>query len=336
MYPGLSSLLQQLAADPSDELLASRIVSLLQDIPDGEYKVDQLLSAAQMMLAVSPRLGLICAHAAFRSAPSRLESLAIAEEALAKMGRRAKVQVLRQERKRLEAEVTPNIELTATVSKFLLNEESAPIVVDRMGDAPEVSDSSEPNAVPDLLEVRLDATVLISKPVATVPPAVSIISEDVKANYELWQRFAAYDNAALNIAIDRARSIARMKGDSLFDAVEKIAGTPGLALAAARMTAFLVVDAVLAPEAAPEKLPDKSTEQSTEQSNDRHEIATGIMARLLAWHEGDVSELATAVRDSVALRLTRLPVALQEGLNRVLREQTKPGRPSPTFSTTTL
>jgi len=320
--------LQQLAADPSDELLASRIVSLLQDIPDGEYKVDQLLAAAQMMLAVSPRLGLICAHAAFRSAPSRLESLAIAEEALAKMGRRAKVQVLRQERKRLEAEVTPNIELTATVSKFLLNEESAPLVDARMGEAPEVPDSPESNSVPDVLEVRLDATVLISKPVATVPPAVSIISEDFKANYEVWQRLASYDNAALNIAIDRARSIARMKGDSLFDAVEKIAGTSGLALAAARMTTFLVVDAVLVPEAAPEK--------STETSTDRHEIATGIMARLLAWHEGDVSEVATAVRESVALRLTRLPVALQEGLNRVLREQTKPGRPSPTFSTTTL
>lgn len=317
MYPGLSSLLQQLAADPSDELLASRIVALLQDIPDGEYKVDQLLAAAQMMLAVSPRLGLICAHAAFRSAPSRLESLAIAEEALAKMGRRAKVQVLRQERKRLEAEVTPNIELTATVSKFLLNEESAPIIAGPMRDASEGSNYPDSVGVPD-------ATVLISKSVATVPPAVSIISEDVKANYELWQRLAAYDSAALNIAIDRATTIARMKGDSLFDAVEKIAGTPGLGLAAARMTAFLVVDAVLAPEALPEK------------SMQRYEIATGIMARLLAWHEGDLSEVATAVRDSVALRLNRLPGALQEGLNRVLREQTKPGRPSPTFSTTTL
>lgn len=321
MYPGLSSLLQQLAADPSDELLASRIVALLQDIPDGEYKVDQLLAAAQMMLAVSPRLGLICAHAAFRSAPSRLESLAIAEEALAKMGRRAKVQVLRQERKRLEAEVTPNIELTATVSKFLLNEESAPIITGPMRDASEGSNYPDSVGVPD-------ATVLISKSVATVPPAVSIISEDVKANYELWQRLAAYDSAALNIAIDRATTIARMKGDSLFDAVEKIAGTPGLGLAAARMTAFLVVDAVLAPEALPEKEKEKSMQ--------RYEIATGIMARLLAWHEGDLSEVATAVRDSVALRLNRLPGALQEGLNRVLREQTKPGRPSPTFSTTTL
>jgi hypothetical protein len=323
LYPGLSSLLQQLAADPSDELLASRIVALLQDIPDGEYKVDQLLAAAQMMLAVSPRLGLICAHAAFRSAPSRLESLAIAEEALAKMGRRAKVQVLRQERKRLEAEVTPNIELTATVSKFLLNEESAPIIAGPMRDA------SEGSSYPDSVGVP-DATVLISKSVATVPPAASIISEDVKANYELWQRLAAYDNAALNIAIDRATTIARMKGDSLFDAVEKIAGTPGLGLAAARMTAFLVVDAVLAPEASPEK------EKEKEKSMQRYEIATGIMARLLAWHEGDLSEVATAVRDSVALRLNRLPGALQEGLNRVLREQTKPGRPSPTFSTTTL
>lgn len=319
MYPGLSSLLQQLAADPSDELLASRIVSLLQDIPDGEYKVDQLLAAAQMMLAVSPRLGLICAHAAFRSAPSRLESLAIAEEALAKMGRRAKVQVLRQERKRLEAEVTPNIELNATVSKFLLNEESAPIIAGPMSDASEGSNYPDSNGVSD-------ATVLISKSVATVPPAVSIISEDVKANYELWQRLAAYDNAALNIAIDRSTTIARLKGDSLFDAVEKIAGTPGLGLAAARMTAFLVVDAVLALEVSPEK----------EKSPERYEVATGIMARLLAWHEGDVSEVATAVRDSVALRLNRLPGALQEGLNRVLREQTKPGRPSPTFSTTTL
>ena len=325
MYPGLSSLLQQLAADPSDELLASRIVALLQDIPDGEYKVDQLLAAAQMMLAVSPRLGLICAHAAFRSAPSRLESLAIAEEALAKMGRRAKVQVLRQERKRLEAEVTPNIELTATVSKFLLNEESAPIIAGPMRDASEGSNYPDSVGVPD-------ATVLISKSVATVPPAASIISEDVKANYELWQRLAAYDSAALNIAIDRATTIARMKGDSLFDAVEKIAGTPGLGLAAARMTAFLVVDAVLAPEA----LPEKEKEKEKEKSMQRYEIATGIMARLLAWHEGDLSEVATAVRDSVALRLNRLPGALQEGLNRVLREQTKPGRPSPTFSTTTL
>ena len=313
MYPGLSSLLQQLAADPSDELLASRIVSLLQDIPDGEYKVDQLLAAAQMMLAVSPRLGLICAHAAFRSAPSRLESLAIAEEALAKMGRRAKVQVLRQERKRLEVEVTPNIELNATVSKFLLNEESAPIIAGSMSDASEGSNYPDSNGVSD-------ATVLISKSSATVPPAVSIISEDVKANYELWQRLAAYDNAALNITIDRSTTMARLKGDSLFDAVEKIAGTPGLGLAAARMTAFLVVDAVLALEVSPEK----------------YEVATGIMARLLAWHEGDVSEVATAVRDSVALRLNRLPGALQEGLNRVLREQTKSGRPSPTFSTTTL
>jgi len=313
LYPGLSSLLQQLAADPSDELLASRIVSLLQDIPDGEYKVDQLLAAAQMMLAVSPRLGLICAHAAFRSAPSRLESLAIAEEALAKMGRRAKVQVLRQERKRLEVEVTPNIELNATVSKFLLNEESAPIIAGSMSDASEGSNYPDSNGVSD-------ATVLISKSSATVPPAVSIISEDVKANYELWQRLAAYDNAALNITIDRSTTMARLKGDSLFDAVEKIAGTPGLGLAAARMTAFLVVDAVLALEVSPEK----------------YEVATGIMARLLAWHEGDVSEVATAVRDSVALRLNRLPGALQEGLNRVLREQTKSGRPSPTFSTTTL
>lgn len=307
MYPGLSSLLQQLAADPSDELLASRIVSLLQDIPDGEYKVDQLLAAAQMMLAVSPRLGLICAHAAFRSAPSRLESLAIAEEALGKMGRRAKVQVLRQERKRLEAEVIPNIELTATVSEFLQNEESAPFVIDRDGGVP---------------EVQLDATVLISKPLATVPPAPLIISDDVKANYEMWLRQAAYDNSALNIAIDRATAIARMKGDSLFDAVEKIIEAPGISLAAARMTAFLVVDAVLAVAGSTVENP--------------HEVATGILARLLAWHEGDVSEVATAVRESVALRLNCLPGALQEGLNRVLREQSKPGRPTPTFSTTTL
>lgn len=307
MYPGLSSLLQQLAADPSDELLASRIVSLLQDIPDGEYKVDQLLAAAQMMLAVSPRLGLICAHAAFRSAPSRLESLAIAEEALGKMGRRAKVQVLRQERKRLEAEVIPNIELTATVSEFLQNEESAPFVIGRDGGVP---------------EVQMDATVLISKPLATVPPAPPIITDDVKANYEMWLRQAAYDNSALNIAIDRATAIARMKGDSLFDAVEKIIEAPGISLAAARMTAFLVVDAVFA-------LAGSTVEVS-------HEVATGILARLLAWHEGDASEVATAVRESVALRLNRLPGALQEGLNRVLREQSKPGRPSPTFSTTTL
>ncbi len=279
MYPGLSSLLQQLAADPSDELLASRIVSLLQDIPDGEYKVDQLLAAAQMMLAVSPRLGLICAHAAFRSAPSRLESLAIAEEALAKMGRRAKVQVLRQERKRMEAEVVPNIELTATVSKFLLNEESAP-------DAPETP------------QPRLDATVLISSPGATVPLT----------------------------ALDHATNIAKLKGDALFDAVEKISETAGLDLAAARMTAFLVVDAVLARA---ETTPDPNMENP-------YEVATGIMARLLAWHEGDSSEVATTVRDSVAIRLNRLPVALQEGLSRVLREQIKPGRPSPTFSTTTL
>lgn len=307
MYPGLSSLLQQLAADPSDELLASRIVSLLQDIPDGEYKVDQLLAAAQMMLAVSPRLGLICAHAAFRSAPSRLESLAIAEEALGKMGRRAKVQVLRQERKRLEAEVIPNIELTATVSEFLQNEESAPFVIGRDGGVP---------------EVQMDATVLISKPLATVPPAPPIITDDVKANYEMWLRQAAYDNSALNIAIDRATAIARMKGDSLFDAVEKIIEAPGISLAAARMTAFLVVDAVF-------PLAGSTVEVS-------HEVATGILARLLAWHEGDASEVATAVRESVALRLNRLPGALQEGLNRVLREQSKPGRPSPTFSTTTL
>ena len=218
MYPGLSSLLQQLAADPSDELLASRIVSLLQDIPDGEYKVDQLLAAAQMMLAVSPRLGLICAHAAFRSAPSRLESLAIAEEALAKMGRRAKVQVLRQERKRMEAEVVPNIELTATVSKFLLNEESAP-------DAPETP------------QPRLDATVLISSPGATVPLT----------------------------ALDHATNIAKLKGDALFDAVEKISETAGLDLAAARMTAFLVVDAVLARA---ETTPDPNMENP-------YEVATG-------------------------------------------------------------
>lgn len=310
MYPGLSSLLQQLAADPSDELLASRIVSLLQDIPDGEYKVDQLLAAAQMLLGVSPRLGLICAHAAFRCAPARLESLAIAEEALDKMGRRAKVQVLRQERKRLEAEVFPTIELTATVSEFLLKEESTPIFSGGVSHDPDGG---------------VDATIVVEKKGATVPPhasELSIVSVDLMTNYEMWKRLGSCDEASFAVAFERATIIAKLSDEALYEAVEKIPGAAGIALISARMTAFLVVDAVLL--MAPPII------------GQTHEIATGIMARLLAWHDGDASEVATAIRDSVSLRLKSLPGALQEGLSRVLREQTRSGRPSPTFSTTTL
>ncbi len=305
-------MLQQLAADPSDELLASRIVSLLQDIPDGEYKVDQLLAAAQMLLAVSPRLGLICAHAAFRSAPSRLESLAIAEEALEKMGRRAKVQVLRQERKRLEDEAVPTIELTAIVSQFLLNEESTPTVLPGMDLVAQGLNGE--------LDVRLDATVVIQK------NSASSLSPDLKANHGIWRSLGLCDDISFNAAMERATHISRMTNDeALLDAVDKVAGTPGLSLAIARMIVFMVVDALLTID----PLLPVLVEQP-------HEVSTGIMARLLAWHDGDVSQVATAVRDSVAIRVKRLPSALQEGLNRVLREQIRSGRPTPTFSTTTL
>ena len=305
-------MLQQLAADPSDELLASRIVSLLQDIPDGEYKVDQLLAAAQMLLAVSPRLGLICAHAAFRSAPSRLESLAIAEEALEKMGRRAKVQVLRQERKRLEDEAVPTIELTAIVSQFLLNEESTPTVLPGMDLVAQGLNGE--------LDVQLDATVVIQK------NSGSSLSPDMKANHGIWRSLGSCDDISFNAAMERATHISRMTNDeALLDAVDKVAGTPGLSLAIARMIVFMVVDALLTID----PLLPVLVEQP-------HEVSTGIMARLLAWHDGDVSQVATAVRDSVAIRVKRLPSALQEGLNRVLREQIRSGRPTPTFLTTTL
>lgn len=323
MYPGLSSLLQQLAADPSDELLASRIVSLLQDIPDGEYKVDQLLAAAQMLLAVSPRLALICSHAAFRSAPERLESLAIAEEALARMGRRAKVQVLRQERIRLESAAQPRIEINATVSRFLDAEEKEPVEATSLVGV--VSGPGEPVAGSG------DATVVLTgmpdpgSPAGAQPTSPqwwSVASSDAefKADIENWRSLmdqGAGMDALLQSAVQKADLISKLKDEALLAAVEGIPDD----LLLARMTGVLVVDALM------------FTVPPVDQAQ---ELATDIMARLLAWHVGDQSPVASGVRQSIGIRLKRLTPALQEGIARALREQSRSGRPDPTFSTTTL
>jgi len=313
LYPGLSSLLQQLAADPSDELLASRIVALLQDIPDGEYKVDQLLAAAQLLLGVSPRLGLICAHAAFRSAPNRLESLAIAEEALAKLGRRAKVQVLRQERKKLEEALLPQPAMNATVSKFLAAEEQDFAAVGVSA----AETAAEPTAEPTMLltgnESRRDTNPAWWEQANASP--------EIKNDLDAWRGIvpAGQDPIALfKAAVEKADAIANLPDDELLAAVEKISDD----ILFARLAGLLAVDAVLFVKGSA--------------GSHAGDVATNIMARLLAWHESDQSAIGNTVRNSVAVRLKLLPPSLQEGLARVLREQAKTGRPDPTFSTTTL
>lgn len=313
-------MLQQLAADPADELLASRIVALLQDIPDGEYKVDQLLAAAQMLLGVSPRLGLICAHAAFRSAPDRLESLAIAEEALAKLGRRAKVQVLRQERRKLEAAAMPRVEMNATVSKFLSDEEQ------ERGGFPAIAAQQAP-----ISQVDGDATVVLTSGGELTPDAPQDVepawwkkvigSTELKSDLDAWLGLlppGLDQRAFLATVIAKADSISKLPDEALLAAVEKISED----IFFARMTGLLVVDAVLSGESL-------AGEQA-------HEVATDIMARLLAWHDADSSAIGNAVRSSIGIRLKQLPPSLQDGLARALREQAKAGRPDPTFSTTTL
>ena len=310
-------MLQQLAADPSDELLASRIVALLQDIPDGEYKVDQLLAAAQLLLGVSPRLGLICAHAAFRSAPNRLESLAIAEEALAKMGRRAKVQVLRQERKKLEEASLPQPAMNATVSKFLAAEEQ-----DFAADGVRAAETAAESSAESTTEPTMLLTGNVS-PRDTNPAwwEQANASPEIKNDLDAWRGIvpAGQDPIALfKAAVEKADAIANLSDDELLAAVEKISDD----ILFARLAGLLAVDAVLFVKASA--------------GSHAGDVATDIMARLLAWHESDQSAIGNAVRNSVAVRLKLLPPSLQEGLARVLREQAKTGRPDPTFSTTTL
>lgn len=335
MYPGLASLLQQLAADPSDELLAARIVALLQDIPDGEYRADQLLAAAQMLLAVSPRLGLICAHAAYRSAPDRIEALAIAEEALSRLGRRAKVEVLRKERRRIDAEQRPRLAVDQTVSKFLQDESGGQ-------DAPAVFVKGMELAQ-GIVVNRDEGTVLIrpgdaEAPVAAQEAKPTTIEDPVPSDSApgWWtaararHEFAANYDALLELCsagADELRELVRdsdamaaMPGDSLLEAVEKL---PEGELQSAVMT-LMVVDAVIS-------LPVGATIRGA----DPHELVAGLLAGMLGRMSLSGSQTAL-IQEAVSLRLPLLPARLQAGLALALKKAASDERPEPSFLTTTF
>jgi hypothetical protein len=334
MYPGLASLLQQLAADPTDELLAARIVSLLQDIPDGEYRVDQLLAASQMLLAASPRLGLICAHAAYRSAPDRVEALAIAEEALSRLGRRAKVEVLRKERKRLDAENRVRPVVDPTVSKLLLDES---------GGLQELPENAQD------VDIKPDEGTVLIRPGETESPVKAALSGAIPNHDSLsdpsvnsnslpgwWTAarvrpgFAANYDALLELCsagideisrlIKDSDSIAALPGDSLLEAVEKL---PDVDLHSAVMT-LMVVDAVIG-------LPVGSTIRGA----DPHELVAGLLAGMLG-RMNLSGQQTTLIQEAVSLRLPILPARLQAGLALALKRVASDERPEPSFTTTTL
>ena len=336
MYPGLASLLQQLAADPSDELLAARIVALLQDIPDGEYRVDQLLAAAQMLLAASPRLGLICAHAAYRSAPDRVEALAIAEEALSRLGRRAKVEVLRKERRRLDAENRARPAVDPTVSKFLLDESGGQGASGGLAQGLEPAQGMAVN--PD------EGTVLItpgetdgyvaedqdkplpvdeSKSQAEPLPgwwSTARTRQGFAANYDAMLELCPAGPDDLRELVKDSDAMAALPGDSLLEAVEKL---PEGELQSAVMT-LMVVDAVI-------NLPVGSTIRGA----DPHELVAGLLAGMLGRMSLSGSQTAL-IQEAVSLRLPLLPARLQAGLALALKKAASDERPQPSFLTTTF
>lgn len=326
MYPGLASLLQQLSADPSDELLASRIIALLIDIPDGEYKVDQLLAAAQMLLAVSPRLALICAHAAFGVMPERLESLAIAEEALAKLGRRSKVRVLREERLRLESrsDNEPHVvESASQIMKSAFSEESTEDHIeqsDRSGSDHEATVFEHKVPIPPV--INSEKTVLLTDQQTTELPdwwSRLISSPEFHQDISNWQELAGITENELRDLVQRAFFLARKPDLEVIESVENLRDSSPRS----RLLTILVIDAVALIEPG-----------VVEQKN---ETTYELMARLVAWSDSDAESLVTAVQNSIAMRIYRLPVSSRESLARVLRDKARAGgRPAPTFTSTML
>ncbi|MEY4632449.1 MAG: hypothetical protein RIQ81_2569 [Pseudomonadota bacterium] len=341
MYPGLSSLLQQLAADPSDELLAARIVALLQDIPDGEYRVDQLLAAAQMLLAASPRLGLICAHSAYRAAPERVEALAIAEEALLRLGRRAKVEVLRKERRRLQAEAhakpvaaDQKANLTTmdpAISKFL-QEEATKVehLPDNFVPGVPLSDASKgtvllprrDDAESGMLPINEGPDRGLEAGAPIMPGWWTRVSgkTGISANYEALMDMMGQGVSELRALVLEADRIAAMPGDSMLDAVDKL---PARELRSSLLT-VMVVDAILDQQAG-----------STIRGSDPHELVAGLLAGMLG-RMPVLAGHAQKLQESVALRLPMLPATLQAGLALALKNQSQDDRPDPTFTLTTL